>query len=430
MQSSAPAATLHLCMSAFSAKPKRNGRRASASSSTSLRNLLLLQLGLVLMAILLRALFWALQLQTNTFIVFGLTLVLGNVANAISSFAQPRFAALPGSRRWVANLALLAVAGAAAAVLLQLLLFLWRGGAIATFPWTGSDVRVSVLITVVVSLGTYATGQYFADTKVRLEEQNRDLQGQVQFGHVQEQAREAELESAQEIQMHLLPRDTPQVPGFQIACAWQPAKSVSGDYFDVFPLGEGRLAMVLADVSGKGIGAALLMANLQASVRAFAEDSVSPSELCSRLNKALCSNIAPGKFVTMFYGIIDSATRQLHYENAGHCLPLMVRADGSILMPASYSGVLGLFSHWTYQDSALQLESGDCLLVVTDGVLEAADRNEDEYGYQRLIALVQRQQKASAATAHELRKAILADVSSFCNGMFQDDASLIVVTVD
>ncbi|HEY0759484.1 MAG TPA: PP2C family protein-serine/threonine phosphatase [Acidisarcina sp.] len=417
-------------MSPLFQKKMKFGRRSSRARADTGKATLRLQIVLVAVAILLRALFWALQVHSSMLLLLALTLVLGNVANAISLFAQPRFAALPGSRKWIANLGLLAVAGAVAAVLVQLLLFTLRGGALRNFAWTGTDVRVSVLITVVISVVAYGAGQFFTDTKTRLESQNRELQGQVQFGLVREQAQEAELESAQEIQMHLLPRDTPQVPGFKIACAWQPAKSVSGDYFDVFPLGEGRLALVLADVSGKGIGAALLMANLQASVRAFAQDAVSPSELCSRLNKALCSNIAPGKFVTLFYGIVDASTKEFSYENAGHCLPLMVRADGSILMPASYSGVLGLFSHWTYQDSALQFEPGDSLLIVTDGVLEAANQNDEEYGYQRLIALVQRQRREAAATAHDLRKAILGDVSSFCNGVFQDDASLIVVTVD
>jgi sigma-B regulation protein RsbU (phosphoserine phosphatase) len=294
-------------------------------------------------------------------------------------------------------------------------------------PWTETPARVSVLLIITVNVLFNASMYVYTQMKNRLEARNRELQGQVQLGQVQQQAQEAELASAHEIQMHLLPRETPQMEGFQIACAWQPAKSVSGDYFDVFPIGEGRMGLCLADVSGKGISAALLMANLQASVKAFAQEGTSPSELCARLNGTLCSNIAPGKFITFFYGIIDAKTRSLQYENAGHCLPLLVRADGSIQMPASYSGVLGLFSHWTYQDSELQLQSGDCLLLLTDGVLEAADSKEEEFGYQRLISLVQ---KNRGIGAHGLRKKVLEEVSAFCNGLFQDDASLILVTVD
>jgi sigma-B regulation protein RsbU (phosphoserine phosphatase) len=169
------------------------------------------------------------------------------------------------------------------------------------------------------------------------------------------------------------------------------------------------------------------MANLQASVKAFAKEGTSPSDLCSTLNTVLCDTVAPGKFVTLFYGIIDAQQRKLHYENAGHCLPLLVRADGSILMPASYSGVLGLFSHWTYRDSELQLDPGDCLVLMTDGVLEAAKDEEEEFGYQRLIDAVK---QSRSAGANSVRNAIMEAVSAFCDGHFADDASLIVVTVN
>jgi sigma-B regulation protein RsbU (phosphoserine phosphatase) len=169
------------------------------------------------------------------------------------------------------------------------------------------------------------------------------------------------------------------------------------------------------------------MTSLQASIQAFAPEADSPAILCANLNQALCETIAPGKFVTLFYGVIDTTLRQLHYENAGHCLPLLMRADGSIVMPASYSGVLGVFSHWTYQDSTLQLEPGDCLVLLTDGVLEAANADEEEFGYRRLIDAVT---KSRGSGANGMRTAIMEAVSAFGDGRFDDDASLIVVTVD
>jgi sigma-B regulation protein RsbU (phosphoserine phosphatase) len=227
--------------------------------------------------------------------------------------------------------------------------------------------------------------------------------------------------------MHLLPRETPQISGFQIACAWQPAKSVSGDYFDVIPLGDNRVGLCIADVAGKGITAALLMANLQASVKAFATDAAGPAALCAKLNSVLSSSIAPGKFVTFFYGILQASNRTFRYENAGHCLPLVVHADGSVDLPASYSGVLGLFSHWTYADREVELRSGDCLVLVTDGVLEAENSEEEEFGYQRLMASVTASRNGGA---HLVRKRILDDVTAFCAGQFRDDASLIVVLVN
>lgn len=409
---------------------KKSGSGNSTVGKWTASGLLRLQMVLIVLSLLVRALFWALQVRSNLFIVLAITLVVGNLANAISQLVFPLIEGLPNPWDWVAALALLTVIGVVLAVGVQYALFAIRHPRGARFDLTGSDVRFTLLVIVVVNVLIYSSVRIYTETRSRLEAKNLELQSQVQFGQVREHAQQAELESAQEIQMHLLPRDTPQIAGFRIACAWQPAKSVSGDYFDVFALAPSRVALVLADVSGKGVAAALLMANLQASMRAFAQNDLPPSQLCSRLNRVLCDNIAPGKFVTMFYGILDSATRKLYYENAGHCLPLLVRRDGSIQMPASYSGVLGLFPLWTYQDSELQLESGDCLLILTDGVLEAADPDDEEYGYQRLIAVVERQRLLGATSAHDLRKAVLEDVSTFCHGIFQDDASLIAVSVD
>jgi sigma-B regulation protein RsbU (phosphoserine phosphatase) len=255
----------------------------------------------------------------------------------------------------------------------------------------------------------------------------RRLQNGVLLGQREAAPQDAELAQAQQIQRQLLPRDIPQLSGFQIACGWQPAQEVCGDYFDALPFGDGRLGLCVADVSGKGVAAATLMASLHASVKALALEGVSPTALCARLNNLLCETLAPGKFVTLFYGILDAKQRQLCYENAGHCLPLLVHADGTILMPASYSGVLGLFSHWTFQESALELQSGDCLVLMTDGVLEAANKKDEEFGYQRLIDVVSAKRNAGA---NDIRSAILEAVSAFCQGHFDDDASLIVIKVE
>jgi phosphoserine phosphatase RsbU/P len=200
---------------------------------------------------------------------------------------------------------------------------------------------------------------------------------------------------------------------------------VSGDYFDVFALNENQMALCVADVSGKGMSAATLMRDLREAVRSSAPDAGSPAELCTQVNKSLCGRIAPGKYVTMFYGVIDRRTRRLHYENAGHCLPLLVRADGAVEFPASFSGVLGLFSHWLYNNQELQLGAGDRLLLVTDGIIEAEGQRCQEFGYQRLISLVN---NGSARDPNRLSRDILDAVSKFCNRKMRDDASLIVVS--
>ena len=202
---------------------------------------------------------------------------------------------------------------------------------------------------------------------------------------------------------------------------------MSGDYFDVFPLADDKMALCIADVSGKGMAAVMLMSELHDAVRKFAPEAASPAELCTQVNQALCRPGAQTRYVTMFYGVLERGECGLRYESAGHCLPLLVRSDGSVELLAGFSGVIGIFSHWLYQNQEKQLRSGDCLLLVTDGLLQAEGRRHEEFGYQRLIATVQNGRTLGAVG---LRQEILTAVTKFCGGKLQDDASLIVVRVD
>lgn len=238
-------------------------------------------------------------------------------------------------------------------------------------------------------------------------------------------AKSAEKVEARAIQVRLLPAEISQIPGFEIATAWQPSEEVSGDYFDVFPLPQDQTALCIADVSGKGLAAATLASEVRDAVRKFAPDAASPSELCTQVNQAL-SRPGQTRYVTMFYGMLDNATRLLRYESAGHCLPLLVRADGSVWFPASFSGLMGLFSHWLYQTQEVHLQESDCLLLITDGILQAESRKGEEFGYQRLIAQVE---SSRALGAEALSQEILAEVTKFSGGQLEDDASLIVVRV-
>jgi phosphoserine phosphatase RsbU/P len=139
-----------------------------------------------------------------------------------------------------------------------------------------------------------------------LQTQNVKLQQAVRTGKARLEQQEKELETAREIQAGLVPKDIPQLDGLQISASWQPARVVGGDYFDVIKLDDQRVVICIADVVGKGIAAALLMANVQAAARAFATDNALPSEICDRLNRVLCSNLAPGKFVTFVCCIVDT----------------------------------------------------------------------------------------------------------------------------
>jgi len=263
------------------------------------------------------------------------------------------------------------------------------------------------------------------ETKERLERRNSELQRSVELNAAQIEQQEQELERAREIQQSLLPTDIPQIAGFEVATAWQPARVVGGDYFDVLRLGANRLAICIADVSGKGVSAALLMANVQATVRAFARDTESPARVCSRVNSVLCGNIATGKFVTFFYAVLDGERRTLEYCNAGHPHPVVVSGDSIRELPAG-GAVLGVFPAWKYEDVSVELGSGDRLLLFTDGITEACGRDGEEFGEENIAGFAQAHHARSAS---ELNRALLARVTEFAEGCFQDDATLVVVAV-
>ncbi|MGH9778902.1 MAG: PP2C family protein-serine/threonine phosphatase, partial [Candidatus Acidiferrales bacterium] len=139
---------------------------------------------------------------------------------------------------------------------------------------------------------------------------------------------ELEFRAAREIQQDLLPKTLPRVSGVELAAAWEPVHGLGGDYFDLFEFPGNRLGLCIADVIGKGLPAALLMSNLQAAVKAFTADQLPPAELCRKLNRIICDNVSDGRFISFFYGVLDASRRELHYTNAGHCPPLLIRPDG------------------------------------------------------------------------------------------------------
>jgi sigma-B regulation protein RsbU (phosphoserine phosphatase) len=233
-----------------------------------------------------------------------------------------------------------------------------------------------------------------------------------------------ESEYALDIQRGLLPREIPQVPGFTIAGAWQPAKTVGGDYYDVFKLSETQLALLVADVSGKGMPAALLMSNLQATAKAYATSESSPKALCDNVNRAVCKTISCEKFITFFYAVVDSQANRLTYTNAGHNPPLIAGRDGACRGLETGGAVLDVFADASYEQASTELLPGDRQVMFTDGITEAADSIGHEFGEERLVALLGEHPAASAA---ELRDAIIQDVTQFCRGDFADDVTLLIV---
>ena len=237
---------------------------------------------------------------------------------------------------------------------------------------------------------------------------------------------EHEMAEARAIQEGLLPKEIPQLVGFEIAAAWQSARVVGGDYFDVLPFSAENCGLCIADVAGKGLPAAMLMSNLQAAVRGLASYSLAPADLCARLNTLLCRNMASDRFVTFFYAQLDGSSRKLHYTTAGHNPPFVLRRDGSHERLGEGGGVLGVFANQKFESAVVELSSGDRLVLFTDGVTEARDCNEDEFGDERLLAAVRATQLGSAA---EIQRKVLQSASEFSQGIWHDDATVVVVAV-
>jgi phosphoserine phosphatase RsbU/P len=216
------------------------------------------------------------------------------------------------------------------------------------------------------------------------------------------------------------------VRGLEVAGAWQPASIVGGDYFDVLKFSERTIGVCVGDVVGKGISAALLMANLQASFRAFASDAVSPGTLLGKLNGVICNNIAGDKFITFCYCKIDATENRLAYASAGHCPPILFRKAGEAISLKEGGSPLGIFPERTYEDVEVQLQSGDRLVLYSDGLTEAMDSEKQEFGERRLVELASRNVRLGAS---ELLETIRKGATRFCNGGFQDDFTLVVVAV-
>jgi sigma-B regulation protein RsbU (phosphoserine phosphatase) len=233
-----------------------------------------------------------------------------------------------------------------------------------------------------------------------------------------------ELQDARDIQNNLLPRSIPQVKDYEIAGMTQPVRYVGGDYYNVVRISETQTVLCIADVSGKGMPAALLMSSLQAALKPLMWDTRSPRELCRRLNRILCEIAPVGKFVSFFYAVLDSKDNRLTYCNAGHNPPILVRSNGAASELNAAGAVLGQFPDWVYEQSDLQLRPGDTLMIFTDGLVEASNRGDEPFGEERLITVAL---ENLAADAESLKTLLMQSASDHCGGRFQDDASMIVL---
>jgi len=230
-----------------------------------------------------------------------------------------------------------------------------------------------------------------------------------------------EAQEARAMQQALLPKSSPYIPGFMISGLSIPARAVGGDWYDFIPFADGRLGLVLADVSGKGTAAALLMSATRGMLRSLAEACCTPAEVLTKLNGLLVDDFPAGKFVTLVYGVLDPVTRSLTFANAGHLHPLFVDGQGAQFLDTERGLPLGL-SCGDYSETTVTLSPGSRLVFYSDGITEAVNATEEEYGLDRL---------AQHASCHDASAvSVLEDVRAFANGVgLRDDASLVFVGV-
>jgi sigma-B regulation protein RsbU (phosphoserine phosphatase) len=241
----------------------------------------------------------------------------------------------------------------------------------------------------------------------------------------QDRKQQREREDARLIQRSLLPATLPSLAGLRAASLWRPADGVGGDCFDVIASGD-QIGVVIADVAGKGMPAALLMSNLQAAVRAFARDAADPASICTSVNRLLCRHMVLGRFITLCFAWIDPVRRTLAYTNAGHNPPVLVRADGRVDHLAEAGVVMGVFPDAAYATVAVDLAAGDRLLFFTDGITEARSAAGEEFGDARVAAAAV---AARACPADALKDHVIAAVDAFTGGVFDDDATLIAIEI-
>ena len=233
-----------------------------------------------------------------------------------------------------------------------------------------------------------------------------------------------DLEIARDIQRWLLPASPPQVPGLQVAFATRPANTVAGDFYDVFarPVtgpGQPNFLIAVADVAGKSIPAALLMATFQASLKTLSETSCSLPELVTAMNHYACTNSQSGlRFTTAFLAELNPASRALHYINAGHNTPILRRSSGAIERLSNGGLPLGMWADKSYDAGHLTLQPGDWLVIFTDGVIEAVNGRDEEYGEQRMLNVLQ---AGVTATPEELIRRMMSDLDAFVGATPQHD---------
>lgn len=236
---------------------------------------------------------------------------------------------------------------------------------------------------------------------------------------------EQELEMARTIQMGLLPKEKPEIPGFDVAGMSYAAKDVGGDYFDFIRLNDDEHGIALGDVSGKGVPAALLMSNIQATLRSQALLNPSITDCIALANHFLYLNTESNKFATLFYGILNCRDKSFHYVNAGHNFPFYLDEKGDFHTLEIGGLVLGMIPECSFDSARITFQPGEIVVIFSDGVTEAENLFEEQFGEERLKSIIHKNRHLSAT---ELMKKIYGEVESFeGNKNQEDDITLVVI---
>jgi sigma-B regulation protein RsbU (phosphoserine phosphatase) len=289
----------------------------------------------------------------------------------------------------------------------ELLGFISLGPKRSEEPYSASDTRL---------LRTVA-----AQTGMALE--NSRLSEAIASEVAQRELLNREIEIAREVQQRLFPQNLPEVPALEYAGHCRPARGVGGDYYDFLALSNGRLGLAIGDVSGKGVPAALLMASLQASVRGQSQALGRVADLMSNVNRLVCDASPENRYATFFYGEFDPTTRKLVYTNGGHNPPMLFRGD-QVLRLENGGPPVGLFRPARYEQDEIGLEPGDLLVFFTDGISEAENPAEEEWGEEALVAAVR---SCETSLPTEMISQILHAADAFAAGAPQHDDMTLVV---
>jgi phosphoserine phosphatase RsbU/P len=238
---------------------------------------------------------------------------------------------------------------------------------------------------------------------------------------------EREWEAACEVQRGFMPHVLPEIDTLSCSAQCRQVRELGGDCYDFVPLPDNRLAVAVGDACGKGLAAALMISNVQSSLRTAALLSQNDNAaVLEAVNRQVHSSALSDRYATLFYGVFDGSSRTLHYVNAGHNPPMLLRVDGSVDWLETGGAPVGIFSDWTYEEGAVQLDPGDLLVVYTDGITEAMNPAGDQWGVEGLRRAAS---ESAAQSTDEVVQAIFTSMDEFSQGRQNDDATVVVMRV-